>query len=163
MFQTIDRLILHITSAIVVGLMVLMTSVVIIGVYYRYVLNDALPWPEELARYSQIWLTWIGGGLALRRGSHIATDFLVSKLPPVPRRVLMWIGNLLVLTFLIIIAVNGVTLVENVAFQTTIALGISMQIPYAAAPIGSVLMIYHLIVMMFIRQSASQGDTQLQV
>ena len=143
--------------------MVLMTSVVIIGVYYRYVLNDALPWPEELARYSQIWLTWIGGGLALRRGSHIATDLLVSKLPPAPHRIVRWVGNVLIFTFLAIIAVNGVTLVESVEHQTTIALGISMQIPYAAAPIGSALMIYHLLVVIYARQLNAGANTELQV
>jgi TRAP-type C4-dicarboxylate transport system permease small subunit len=163
MFQTIDRLIIRFTSALLVGLMVLMTSAVIIGVYYRYVLNDALPWPEELARYSQIWLTWIGGGLALRRGSHIATDLLVSMLPPVPHRIVMGVGNLLILAFLGIIAVNGVTLVESVEHQPTIALGVSMQIPYAAAPIGSALMIYHLLVVIFARQSNARADTELQV
>ena len=41
--------------------------------------------------------------------------------------------------------------------------GISMQIPYAAAPIGSALMIYHLLVVIFSRQSNARADTELQV
>jgi TRAP-type C4-dicarboxylate transport system permease small subunit len=163
MFNTIDRLILNVTSAIVASLIALMTATVIIGVFYRYVLNDALPWPEEFARFAMIWISWVGGGIALRRGAHVATDLLVNQLPPGPRRILLFVGNVLILAFLVIVLVNGIALVQRVAFQSTIALGISMQIPYAAAPIGSALMIYHLLVLMIVPQAAPTNDSELQV
>ena len=161
-FHTIDRLILTITSALVAGLTALMTAVVIIGVFYRYVLNDALPWPEELARYSLIWLSWLGGGLAVRRGAHVATDILVSHLAPGPRRVLLFVGNVLIIGFLLIVLVNGITLVGRVGYQSTIALGISMQIPYAAAPLGAAMMLYHLLVLMIVPQAAPTHGTEQQ-
>lgn len=163
MFNTIDRLILNVTSAIVASLIALMTATVIIGVFYRYVLNDALPWPEEFARFAMIWISWVGGGIALRRGAHVATDLLVNQLSPRPRRILLFVGNVLILAFLVIVLVNGIALVQRVAFQSTIALGISMQIPYAAAPIGSALMIYHLLVLMIVPQAAPTHDSELQV
>lgn len=163
MFQTIDRLILAVTSAIVASLTALMAGAVIVGVFYRYFLNDALPWPEEFARFAMIWISWVGGGIALRRGAHVATDLLVNQLPPGPRRILLFVGNVLILAFLVIVLVNGIALVQRVAFQSTIALGISMQIPYAAAPIGSALMIYHLLVLMIVPQAAPTHDSELQV
>lgn len=162
-FHTIDRLIVTVTSALVVALTGLMAVVVIIGVFYRYVLNDALPWPEELARYAMIWLAWLGGGLALRRGAHVATDLLVSRLTPRARRVLLFVGNVLVIGFLLIVLINGITLVGRVSQQSTVALGISMQIPYAAAPLGAALMLYHLLVLMIVPRTAATRETELGV
>ena len=107
-----------------------MTIVVLLGVFTRYVLNDALPWTEEVARYILIWLSWLGGGIAMRRGSHIAVDLFIDKLSPPARAAILFLGRVLVLVFLAICVVYGLDLVRRVAMQSTIALGISMQVPY---------------------------------
>ncbi len=38
---------------------VLMTIVILVQVVCRYFFNNALPWPEELARYAMVWLTFM--------------------------------------------------------------------------------------------------------
>ena len=35
----------------------LMVAVILIQVFCRYVLNNALPWPDEAARFCMLWLT----------------------------------------------------------------------------------------------------------
>jgi len=134
---------------VVVWLTAQMTLVVLVGVFWRYVLSDALAWVEELARYTQIWLAWIGGGLAVRKGAHLAVEFVVDALPPAARAAMLLIGRLLALFFLGVCIWYGTDLMLRVSMQSTIALGISMQIPYAATPIGAALMVYHTLVVMF--------------
>jgi TRAP-type C4-dicarboxylate transport system permease small subunit len=164
MFQVFDRALLNLTSALVAGLTALMAGVVLLGVFTRYVLNDPLPWTEEAARYALLWLSWLGGGLALRRGAHIAVEFLLEAIPSAATRaVLLFAGRFAAIFFLAICVWYGLVLVQRVSFQSTIALGISMQLPYASVPVGSILMIYHMLVVMLGPRDTSARDAELGV
>jgi TRAP-type C4-dicarboxylate transport system permease small subunit len=164
MFQVFDRALMNVTSGLVAGLTGLMAGVVLLGVFTRYVLNDPLAWTEEAARYALIWLSWLGGGLALRRGAHIAVEFLLDAIPSAPTRAaVLFAGRVAAIFFLAICVWYGLVLVQRVSFQSTIALGISMQLPYASVPVGSLLMIYHMLVVMFGPRDATARATELQV
>lgn len=41
-----------------------------------------LPWTEEASRYLMVWVIFLGGAIAARRGSLIAVTALVDALPP---------------------------------------------------------------------------------
>ncbi len=162
--KAIDTGIVRVTSWVVACLTLQMTAVVVAGVFFRYVLNDGLPWVEEFARYSMIWLSWLGGGLAIRKGAHIAVDFFVGVLPARASALLLLVGRILVLIFLGICVGLGAELTSRVSMQSTIALGISMQVPYSAIPIGSALMIYHMLIVMCCPWARVQsGSTEYQV
>jgi TRAP-type C4-dicarboxylate transport system permease small subunit len=162
--RRVDGVIITLTSWVVAYLTLQMALVVLLGVFTRYVLNDALAWIEELARFSMIWLSWVGGGLALRRGAHIAVEFLIDALPPNVRAVLVFLGRVGVFVFLGICLWYGIDLTSRVSMQSTIALGISMQIPYAAIPTGAFLMAYHLVaVMLFPWARTVRPQTEVQV
>ncbi len=47
----------------------------------RYFLNDSFAWTEEIARYVLMCLTFVGGGMAVRRFSHIHVEFFYVYLP----------------------------------------------------------------------------------
>ena len=162
-FLAFDRLVLLATSIMLAALTAAMTIVVLLGVFTRYVLNDALPWTEEVARYILIWLSWLGGGIAMRRGSHIAVDLFIDKLSPPARAAIKFLGRVLILVFLTVCIVYGLDLVGRVAMQSTIALGISMQVPYASVPVGAGLMLYHLLVLMFVPLPSEQRDLQTEL
>lgn len=163
LFETVDRGVVLLTCILVASLTGLMCVVVLLGVVTRYFLNDALPWTEEAARYTLIWLSWLGGGLAMRRGAHIAAEFLIDLLPGPARTVIVILGRVGVLFFLAICVWYGFALMQRVSFQSTIALGVSMQLPYAAVPVGSALMIYHLFVISFRGDKAIKRGTELQI
>jgi TRAP-type C4-dicarboxylate transport system permease small subunit len=162
--KRIDGAIVTLTSWVVAYLTLQMALVVLLGVFTRYVLNDSLAWIEELARFSMIWLSWVGGGLALRRGAHIAVEFLTDALPPQARSVVVFLGRIGVFVFLGICLWYGIDLTGRVSAQSTIALGISMQVPYAAIPTGALLMAYHLVaVMTFPWARVARPQTEVQV
>ena len=47
----------------------------------RYFLNDSFAWTEEIARYVLMFLAFVGGGMAVRRFSHIHVEFFYVYLP----------------------------------------------------------------------------------
>src|SRR5258708_12409558 len=63
----------------------ILAVVVFYQVFTRYVLNDAAGWTEEIARYLLIAVTFLGGAMAVRRGTHIQGDFVYPFLPRAAR------------------------------------------------------------------------------
>ncbi|MFS4583079.1 TRAP transporter small permease [Phaeobacter sp. C3_T13_0] len=60
-----------------IGLMVL---AILIQVFFRYVLGNALPWPDEAARFCMLWMTGLMAPTALRSGGFVAIDVVDSIL-----------------------------------------------------------------------------------
>ncbi len=65
-------------GAVCLGLMVV---VILAQVFYRYVLNNALPWPEEASRFLMMWSTGLMAPTAFRRGGFVAIDMIIRMLP----------------------------------------------------------------------------------
>tara|TARA_B100001029_G_scaffold23780_1_gene16427 strand:+ start:971 stop:1567 length:597 start_codon:yes stop_codon:yes gene_type:complete len=61
----------------------LMVIVIIIQVFFRYVLNNALPWPDELARFLMLWMTGLIAPSAYRWGGFVSIDILERFLPKI--------------------------------------------------------------------------------
>jgi TRAP-type transport system small permease protein len=55
--------------------------VVFLQFFTRYALNDPLAWTEEIARYLLSCVAFLGGGMAVRRFSHIHVEFLYIYYP----------------------------------------------------------------------------------
>jgi TRAP-type C4-dicarboxylate transport system permease small subunit len=120
-------------------LMAAMTLDVLLGVFFRYVLQDALTWTEETARYIMIWMGFLGTGLALREGSHVAVELLLESVPGGPRRALVAVVRVLSLGFLVSVVAAGGVLLARISSQSTPVLAISMMWPYLAIPAGCLL------------------------
>ncbi|KIT16619.1 TRAP transporter small permease [Jannaschia aquimarina] len=70
-----------------------MVIAILVQVFWRYVLNDPLPWPEEAARFLMLWMTGLVAPTAFRRGGFVAIDMVQLALPRL-------IGGLLTLVLL---------------------------------------------------------------
>ena len=71
----------------------LMVVVIMIQVFFRYVLNNALPWPDEVARFLMLWMTGLIAPSAYRWGGFVSIDILERFLPKL-------LSNLLILFLL---------------------------------------------------------------
>ncbi|MBI2880539.1 MAG: TRAP transporter small permease [Candidatus Tectomicrobia bacterium] len=160
-FTRVDLLIRRITAGLVILLMAAMTAATLLGVLYRYVLNEALPWPEELARYAMVWVACLGSSLALRYGDHVAVEFIAQRMPPAARHRVLFGGRLLILVFLVMMVVFGADMTRQVSHQQSAALEISMSVPNLAIPVGGLLMIYHLLVLMVRREGEAPRPPDL--
>jgi TRAP-type C4-dicarboxylate transport system permease small subunit len=123
------------------GLLLLMLAVVLLGVFYRYVVDQALSWYDEFAGYILVWLTMYGSVLALAKRKHISFDTLVEKLPPGGRRVAEMVAILSVMGFSAVLAASGWQLVREMADETSISLPwLKMAWIYSVLPISGGLM-----------------------
>ncbi|MBL6622566.1 MAG: TRAP transporter small permease [Alphaproteobacteria bacterium] len=89
-------------SVFAMGLMVV---IILTQVFFRYVLNNALPWPDEAARFLMLWLAGLMGPVALRQGSMVAIDGIQTLLPGLVCKLLIFF-LLLVSMMVLLVAVK---------------------------------------------------------
>ena len=58
--------------------LILMVLVVVLQVIFRY-FGNPLSWPEEVARWTMIWVTFAGASYAFKNGGLIRGEFFVNK------------------------------------------------------------------------------------
>jgi TRAP-type C4-dicarboxylate transport system permease small subunit len=136
------------TRLAVMAFMAAMTLDCILGVFFRYVVQDALTWTEETARYLMIWMGFLAMGLALREGGHIAVDIVLERMPPRAQRAMVALVRLLGIAFLLAVIGAGWVLLTRVSGQRTPVLGISMLWPYLAIPVGCLLTAIEMVALM---------------
>lgn len=129
---------------ILIFLLGAMSLIVFTNVVMRYVTDASIPWSEEVSRHMMIWLTFIGGGLVLRSGGHIAIDNLQDALPTAGARAMRGVVFALMVVFLMLLVYHGWDYAQRTMVQTTAATEIPFGYIYLAMPIGAALMLIHL-------------------
>ena len=126
------------TEITAIILLIITVAVALLQVFCRYVLSDALSWPEEFAKFSFVWFVFIGAAMVSRRGDHIAIDLVPRMLLPRARQ---WHGlmarviSAAAMTFVLVI---GAALAMRSTFVSP-ALQWSHAFLYLAAPVGAAL------------------------
>ena len=129
---------------LLIALMAAMTVLVFANVVSRYVLNYSIIWVEEITRYMMVWVGFLGAGLVLRLGAHIALEAGQDLLPARAARALRaGIVLLLAATFAAMTWL-GVRYAAFAWDQETPVLNWSTGAVYLAIPIGSALLLAHL-------------------
>lgn len=77
--------------------LVAMVGLVFGNVVLRYAFNSSITVSEELSRWLFVWITFLGAIIALRERAHLGTDILVSRLPPMGRKVCYVLAHLVML------------------------------------------------------------------
>lgn len=77
----INDYLLRFGRMISVAAIALMVAIILVQVFFRYILNNALPWPDEAARFLMLWMTGLMAPSAYRTGGFVSIDFLSYALP----------------------------------------------------------------------------------
>lgn len=115
-----------------------MGIVLFVQIIMRTFFSAPLKWAEELARYLQIWITFLGIGYGIRRGSHIGMTLLKDRLPPILKALCGLIVD--VAGFLAFIVLFRTSL-QFLAHQNVVstAMELPMQLVYLVIPVGAVI------------------------
>jgi C4-dicarboxylate transporter DctQ subunit len=142
MLERLVRVVARIEDVSTGVIILVATYVLFQGVVLRYVFNYAFTWTEEIVRYSIVWLVFLGGSIAARRGAHICMDIMVVYLPPRAKRILAGLATAIACMFTLIITYYGCLLTWSIWTynQRSPAAEIPMALPFAAIPVGCGLM-----------------------
>ena len=126
----------------------LMVVLVFGNVVMRYAFNSGFTISEELSRWLFVWITFMGGVIALNERSHLGTDTLVSRLPLAGQKACLAIGHVLML-FICWLLFRGALEQVKINWDTTsAAMEVSMAFFYASgmvcAVLSAVILVHHL-------------------
>ena len=79
-------------SWLMVVCLVLMVIMVFGNVVMRYGFNSGLTLSEELSRWLFVWMTFLGGVVALNERAHLGTDSLIARLPVLGQKLCLGIS-----------------------------------------------------------------------
>lgn len=128
------------------SILVALVTVTFSQVVFRYLLQAPLAWSEELARFLLMWMASLSAAYAFKTRSHFALKFVVDRFNPSLRRAVATFVTLLVVTFLAVFAYQSLKFTIEVRNMAAPATQMSMAVPYSSALVGSVLMLYYVIV-----------------
>ena len=132
----ITRLVANLLG-LLIGAIVLIT---LAAVWWRYVIEDPLSWTEQLSRILFVWVTFLGAAVLYREKNHITIDMFLGMMPPPLKALMVWLIELAMLLFIVVLFVYGLKLSLDTLTQTFGALDISPASFYFAAPVSAAMM-----------------------
>lgn len=100
--SAVNAFVLRIGRGIGIIAIAFMVAAILIQVVARYVFNNALPWPDEAARFCMMWMTGLMAPTAFRRGGFVALDMISGFMSS---RVAAVLGLILLLISIVILIV----------------------------------------------------------
>lgn len=145
MIKRAEQLFVQANSVVLIGMVLVMFLLVFTNVVTRYVFGFSLNWAEELARYLMIWTGYLGAGLAMREGRHVAIEYLQERLPRPMALALRAIIGVVILLFMGTLAYLGYQYVLFAMSLKTAALQWKVGYVYTILPIGALTFIIHML------------------
>ncbi|MBY6136885.1 TRAP transporter small permease [Nocardioides marinus] len=143
--KKLENLFVALNGWVLILMLSAMALIVGSNITLRYFTSHSLPWADEAARYLMIWLTFIGAGLILRIGGHVAITNLQDSLPQAGQRMLRAAIVAMLLLFFAFMVHVGWQYAQRMQYQVTPALRLPFLYVYAAMPVGFSLLILHLL------------------
>lgn len=140
--EKIERLLLMVLSTV-------MAFSVFFQIIIRTFFNTTILELEDVAKYSFVWLIFIGTAYVFQSDDHVAITFFVSNLPTKVARIVDYIQRVLVTIFLCTLIIQGITFVKQGMTEYLSQLRISAWMVYTIIPLFAILSLYSYIGYLF--------------
>lgn len=142
LLQAFNGFLLRIGSWGTVLFMAIIAIVVPYEVIGRYLFQKMNIWTGEVATYSLVWASLMGGAVGLKKGYQVSMTSFVEFVPRPVASVLGVVSYLFTLFFFATMFRYGLFQTIYNLKQTSPAIGLIMSAPYAALPVGFFIMFF---------------------
>lgn len=118
---------------------VLMTFVILLQVICRYFFNSALPWPEELARYAMVWLTFMVAPVAYQKGLKVNVTLLLDRVPERAKLILSLVCHGVVLALSLLLLYQTLMMTQRGLGITASSMSFNLVYIYISMPLSFLL------------------------
>ena len=127
------------------GLLIVLTLIVFLGVFTRYVLGFSFHWIEEIPRYCLVWVTFLGASALMRGGiNHPRVIMLVSALPRSLQKYILVGENIIMMVVLGVMATGAILMMSINSRQLSPAVEMPMYIIYVVIPLSAFISVIRL-------------------
>ena len=117
--------------------LIVITLIIPLGVFMRYVMNSPLSWPEPASVLMMVMFSFLGGAAVYRAHVHIAVEALVKAVGPKTRRALNGAADACMVTICLFIVGYGAQLCRALWHQSIAEFpGLPVGLTYLPIPIG---------------------------
>lgn len=128
---------------VAVVLFTLMVVCCVVQVFARYCLNDSPRWTEELARYSFIWIHFLGATICVRTGSNATITVIIDLIKGKARKVADIIITLIMSIVGAVMLWGGIQMALRTSTQFSVGAKIPMSMVYiSSAFFGGIVLLY---------------------
>ena len=145
------------SSLLIIVAMAVLTTVVVVQVFFRYVLNDSLEWGWDVPRLCFIWVVLLAIPLGLKHNVHVGIDLLVARLSMHHKQILQRFNAIIMICLMAILAYYALVLGEGMWDELLPGLDLSVSWFYVAMFIGAVHSLLHLVRLLWTGVSPVSG------
>lgn len=127
-------------EAVAMAMLALVTAMILLQVVGRELLNDGMPWADEIARLGGLGLIFLTAPLLLARDLHVKVDYFANLLPKTTQRGLQKVVDLLTVVFCATFLVAGWFFLQRAGRFSTPALSLPNLAFYTPAIVGVALL-----------------------
>ena len=117
--------------------------IMLVGVFFRYVLNDSLAWSDEVGLMIFIWAIFLSIASGYLHDKHVNLDLVLRKLSPAWESPAKVLAEGLSLGYLLSLTVSGIQTIPLAAGMISDALRLPLTIPFLAIPAACFIMDLH--------------------
>lgn len=134
-------------ETVCVYLFMFFSAIMIINVFMRFVMSNAIPWASDLVLFIFVWFVWFSISYGFKRGAHVNVTVLVDMLPPRARKILALLCNVLTLAGFAVLLVAGSQLLfsRSVVGKYGLLIRYPMWSMYLCTPVGLVLSMFRIV------------------
>lgn len=122
-----------------VALSMVMIASLLLQVFFRYVLENALTWSDEVALLSFVWVVLLLASVGVRDGFHVRLSLILNLLPGPARNVMERTILFVIGGFGVFLAISGYRYVEATRGQISAAIGYPTELLHSAGLVCGVL------------------------
>lgn len=135
-------LVVKATDLVTIAVMVAMFVVMLIGIVYRYILNDSLQWSDELLVWGLVWVIMLGSVGVMAQWRHVYVPVCVLALPTRWRIPVVILSKIVTMIFMALIVYYGIQVFQLRFHRVSAAIEISSRWEKLAMPVGAALMLW---------------------
>jgi TRAP-type C4-dicarboxylate transport system permease small subunit len=132
---------LYLACIVLSGLaMVIITLIIPLGVFMRYVMDSALSWPEPASVIMMVMFSFLGGAAVYRAKVHVAVEALLNAVEGRIKKAMLWGVDACMIATALFMVVYGTQLCITTWHQSISDFpGLSVGLTYMPIPVAGVL------------------------
>jgi len=145
----VSRIVARVTGLVVILLAGCLVGSLLISIFFRYIVGQALSWPDEISLILFAWLVLLAGSLGVREEFHVRLTFVSERFPKPARSILNRLILLAIACFGVVLVYSGHDLVVRTARHLTPTLRLPLDWLNYSVPVCGALIVLHCLPKLF--------------
>jgi len=116
--------------------------IVVVSVFFRYVIGNAISWSEEVSKFILVYMCFIGASTVMIRGGHVGIQYFYNRARGIAKVILVIFSETIILATLVMLVWYGWDITLTAFPQRSTAVPwLSVGAVYICMPLGALMMI----------------------